>query len=70
MHRPAVSNLSGASKVEAKEPPDAPTHCTAYPDELLDELLVGADAKTAFDATGVLDALRVSLIRLMALAAI
>jgi putative transposase len=28
------------------------------PDELLDQLLAGADAKTAFDADGLLDALK------------
>jgi putative transposase len=31
------------------------------PDELLDQLLAGADAKTAFDANGLLDALKKAL---------
>jgi putative transposase len=33
----------------------------AIPDELLDQLLAGADAKTAFDANGLLDNLKKAL---------
>jgi len=44
-----------------KEIPDAPTQRAAYPDAILDQLLAGADAKTAFDANGLLDELKKAL---------
>ena len=51
----------GSGIVGAKEPQDAATQRPKIPDTILDQLLAGADPKTAFDPNGLLDALKKAL---------
>ena len=41
--------------------PDGPTQRACIPDALLDQLLAGADPKSAFDPNGLLDGLKKAL---------
>jgi hypothetical protein len=43
------------------EIPNVPTQRACYPDAILDQLLVGADAKMAFDPNGLIDQLKKAL---------
>lgn len=51
----------GAAVVDPKEVPDGTTQSTQISDALLDQLLAGADPKSAFEADGLLDGLKKAL---------